>query len=660
MPKPPAVFGQPIPGSEVEGSTPAYRHPDFVNGLFSIDDPSMDTVWKVFETAAKKFPDSPCHGMRAKGEPFVFKTYNEVYQRILKFARGVHEFIEMDETDQMRLMGLMGTNHTDWFVAEMACTCQSGTTVPVYNTTPQEVLEHLFTENGCAVIVCDGPSVARLVAAKSNIARLKLVIVYGETTEEHKSAVENAGMSFMTFDQVVQKGESKSVELIPPTPETIFSFIFTSGSTGMPKGALLSHAAQTNTIIGVYYNLKQCGLDIKPGDYHLSYLPSAHVMERGIQTNIYFYGGAVAFFQGSRELLLDDLKTLRPTLWPSVPRLLNLIYDQIMNKVKTTSKLKQSLFNKALAAKVAGLRNGKLNHKIWDALVFKKIKKSLGLDRCKYIVTGSAPIAAPVLDFYRAAFGIPVVEGYGATETCACAAVTHPYHFSSEHVGGPTPVNELKLVSIPEMNYLVTDDKHNGMVVRGRGEICVRGRCLMNEYYRNPEATAKAIDKDGWYHTGDVGCVLPNGTFKIFDRVGNVFKLSIGEYVAPEKTENVCCRSEFVTAMFAHGDTLHPRMVAVVVPDPAAGERWAKENGIEFTNMKDLCANKDFHKAVLTHLDKVARKEGLQSFEIPKEIHLEPEPFSVDTVLTPTFKMQRKRALEYYAKPIESMMATIS
>jgi len=315
----------------------------------------------------------------------------------------------------------------------------------------------------------------------------------------------------------------------------------------------------------------------------------------------------------------------------------------------------EGIFNRAVNAKLAGLKNNKYKHWFWDMLVFNKIKKKLGLDRCKFVVTGSAPISGAVLNFWRC-LGLLVVEGYGATETCATASLTHPLHFSAEHVGGPTAVNEIKLVSIPEMNYLVTDRKHNDMQVRGRGEICVRGKCLMKEYYRNPEATSKALDKDGWYHTGDVGCILPNGTIKIFDRVGNVFKLSIGEYVQPEKIENVCLRSNFIAGVFAHGDALHPKMVAIVVPDPEYALVWAKSENVTETDIKEISKNEKFRQAIIKDLDKVGRSNGLQSFEIPKDVYLEPEPFSVDTVLTPTLKMQRKKAIQYYGEQLNKML----
>lgn len=667
MKKAPASYATPLKGSEVEGSSPIYRHPDFTGGLMTEhENPNMKTVWDLLTNAVKKWPNNKCHGVReinkstGKAGPFVWRTYKEVFAKTTRFAAGVKPYLKKDVTGEMKLLGLMGLNAPEWTMAEWACIGLGGTTIPLYTTTPKETLEYVLNQNGCAVVVCDIPCAGNLIKAKPGIPGLETLVVYGKgDISELKKSGEAAGVKILSFDEVMDAGKDKADPYEPPKATDIFSFIFTSGSTGMPKGALLTHQAQVSTITSSFYNVKKCGIDPREGggEFHLSYLPAAHVMERAFQTNVYAVGGATGYFQGKREELMDDLQCLRPTTFPSVPRLLNLIYDKIINKVRSTGGFKEKLFNKALRTKVANLKYGKLTHGLYDALIFKKIKKSLGLDRCRFIVTGSAPIAGSVLDFYRAAFGTVVIEGYGATETCASMTLTHPLLLSSEHVGGPNPNVELKLVSIPSMSYLVTDKEHsNGLKVIGRGEICARGVCIMREYYRNPEATAKAIDKDGFYHSGDVGVILPNGCFKVVDRVGNVFKLSIGEYVACEKIENACTRSSFVSSIFVHGDAFHPKLVAVVVPDPDFCASWAKENGIADGSVKSLSANDTFKKAVQADIEKTGKKNGLQSYEIPKDVFLDPEPFTIDTVLTPTLKLQRKRALEYYAKQIDAML----
>jgi long-chain acyl-CoA synthetase len=558
MPKPPGIYGVPVPGSESPDSTPIYRHPACLNGLHDkIEDKSLTTLWDLITHTVKKYPNSKCHGVReigsdGKAGEFKWLTYQQVFERVTHFASGLKPYMEQDATNTMKLVGLMGLNSPYWTWAEWACLGNGGTTVPLYTTTPKETLEYTLNHNGCAVVVADVPCAKSLIKAKSGIPNFKTLVVYGKgDISEIKKEAEATGLKFFTFEEVEEAGKNKKLDFDPPSPATVFSFIYTSGSTGMPKGALLTHEANMSVMAGVLFVTKYAQIPLHDGkEFHLSYLPSAHVMERTIQSMLVLIGGAIGFYQGKREELLDDLKTLRPTVFPSVPRLLNLIYDKIMNKVRSTGGIKEKLFMKGLNAKIARLKKGTLTHPLWDALVFGKLKKSLGFDRCKFILTGSAPIAGTVLDFYRAAFGTVVIEGYGATETCAQGTLTHPWHFSSEHVGGPGPNCELKLVSIPHMDYLVTDTKHNnGMQVKGRGEICVRAKCLMREYYRNPEATQKAIDKDGFYHTGDVGCILTNGTFKIFDRVGNVFKLSIGEYV-------VSCKSRIESGRHTRTDII--------------------------------------------------------------------------------------------------------
>ena len=663
--KPPGVYGLPVPGSETPDSTPIYRHPDFVGGLQNdLPDKNIKTIWDLITTSCKKYSKANCQGTRPVGKDgkvggFTWKSYGQVFERVTHFAAGLKPYMKKDVTGEMKLVGLMGINSPEWTCAEWATLGMGGTTVPIYTTTPKETLDYILNLNGCSVVVADIPCAGTLVKAKPTIPTFETLIVYGNgDMGEVKNQAEAAGLKFLTFADVEAAGKAAPAAFEPPSPTTIFSFIFTSGSTGMPKGALLTHQSQISVLSGSFYNVDRSGLRMRDNgrEFHLSYLPSAHIMERAFQIYVVMFGGSIGYFQGKREALLDDLKTLRPTIFVSVPRLLNMIYDKIMNKVRATGGIKEKLFNKALNTKVANLKNNKLNHPLWDALVFKKLRKTLGLDRARSIITGSAPIAGPVLDFYRAVFGVVVVEGYGATETCASATLTHPLHFSSEHVGGPSPNVEIKLVSLPQMNYLVTDSEHlNGLKVKGRGEICVRGMCIMREYYRNPEATAKAVDKDGFYHTGDVGAILPNGCVKIFDRVGNVFKLSIGEYVAPEKVENMCTRSNFVASMFVHGDAFHPKLVAIVVPDPEVAAAWAKENGAP-SDLKELCKNEAFKKAVLTDIDKVGKKNGLQSYEVPKDIYLEPEPFTVDTVLTATLKMQRKKAQEYYASQLKDLL----
>lgn len=197
------------------------------------------------------------------------------------------------------------------------------------------------------------------------------------------------------------------------------------------------------------------------------------------------------------------------------------------------------------------LQRNHLTHGMWDKLVFNKVKARLGLDRCRLMLTGSAPIASHVLEFLRVVFGCPIAEGYGQTESAGVATVSNfDNQFEYGHVGGPLACCELKLVSVPDMGYNVTDTTHGrvekdgvvkseGIPCKGRGEVCYRGGNIFPGYYKNPEKTAETVDEDGWLHSGDIGLWTMEGNLKIIDRKKNIFKLAQGEYVAAEKIENV-------------------------------------------------------------------------------------------------------------------------
>jgi long-chain acyl-CoA synthetase len=260
-------------------------------------------------------------------------------------------------------------------------------------------------------------------------------------------------------------------------------------------------------------------------------------------------GASVGFYQGDTLKITEDIKALRPTLFPSVPRLYNKIYDKVMGGVKEAGGLKATIFNHAFRSKQFWLRNtGSLRHTVWDRIVFKGVATKVGLDRVRIMLTGSAPISSHVMEFLRIAFSALVCEGYGQTE-CSAACTLTPVgdQWSLGHVGGPLACNELKLVSIPEMGYLATDTRHGvekdstgketsaGVPCQGRGEVCIRGANVFAGYYKDAAKTAEALDDQGWLHTGDVGVWDAEGRLKIVDRKKNIFKLSQGEYVAAEK-----------------------------------------------------------------------------------------------------------------------------
>lgn len=360
------------------------------------------------------------------------------------------------------------------------------------------------------------------------------------------------------------------------------------------------------------------------------------------------HGAKIGFFQGDIRLLMDDLKVLQPTIFPVVPRLLNRMFDRIFAQANTT--LKRWLLDFASKRKEAELRSGIIrNNSLWDKLIFHKIQSSLG-GKVRLMITGAAPVSATVLTFLRAALGCQFYEGYGQTECTAGCSLTLPGDWTAGHVGAPMPCNFIKLVDVEEMNY---------MAAKGEGEVCVKGPNVFQGYLKDPAKTAEALDKDGWLHTGDIGKWLPNGTLKIIDRKKHIFKLAQGEYIAPEKIENVYQRSEPVAQVFVHGESLQAFLIAIVVPDVETLCHWARKRGFE-GSFEELCRNKDVKKCILEDMLRLGKESGLKPFEQVKGIALHTELFSVSNgLLTPTMKAKRPELRNYFRSQIDELYSTI-
>ena len=393
-------------------------------------------------------------------------------------------------------------------------------------------------------------------------------------------------------------------------------------------------------------------LDLGPGDVHVSYLPLAHIYERVTMLVCLFAGAKAGFFRGDVLGLLDDIAELKPTVFCSVPRLWNRIYDKVHAGIREGGFVKQKMFAIAYAAKKKALEEGRPPPAIWEKIVFSKLRDKLG-GRVRYMSTGSAPISAQVMEFLRVCFGGTVFEGYGMTESACVISKTHEGDFSCGHVGSPVPCCEIKLESVSEMNYTTSDRPYP------RGEVCVRGPSVFKGYYKAQDKTDEVIDNEGWLHTGDIGLWLPGGRLKIIDRKKNIFKLAQGEYVAPEKIENVYARSKFVAQSFVHGDSLMPSLVAVVVPDEEVLLPWAAKSGHPAGgDFKRLCADPAVAKMVHQSMLAVGEGAGLKGFEQVKAVHLHPELFSVENGLyTPTFKLKRPQARAAFQADIDRMYA---
>lgn len=303
------------------------------------------------------------------------------------------------------------------------------------------------------------------------------------------------------------------------------------------------------------------------------------------------------------------------------------------------------------------------------------------MDYVRLLISGSAPLGEKVMTFFRCMLGVPVVEGvskelyysifffshgncfagYGQTEGAAAATLSHPDDISTVgHVGGPTASVEIVLFDVPEMGYYHTDSSHRGQPCEGRGEICIRGPSVFKGYYKDPEKTKETIDEEGWLHSGDIGLWRLNGALQIIDRKKNIFKLSQGEYVAPEKIENILMHSPFISQIFVYGDSLQRSLVAIVVPDEEVVVSWAAKNEGKKASFSDHCQSSLLNDVILLDIRRLSADNGLHGFEIPKAILLESTQFSLENgLLTPTFKLKRKEIRDKYEDAIATLYSKL-
>uniref|UniRef100_A0A7S3PCP5 Long-chain-fatty-acid--CoA ligase n=1 Tax=Aplanochytrium stocchinoi TaxID=215587 RepID=A0A7S3PCP5_9STRA len=633
------------------------RNPVPYGPELSVD--GMRTLLEVFYRSVQTFPNNPCVGWRPMDKAgnagdYQWLTYEQTYERAVNFGCGL-QYLQLcpPNEDNLRMLGFFAKNRLEWVVGEIGSYTQGVIPLPFYDTLGADSVEYVVNQTNVKDMVCTSLEMSTVVeVAKANPGSLVTVILMDgdflstEELQKIRDTGASAGLQVYTMGEVEKLGKEHPCPLFLPKGDDIAFFCYTSGTTGNPKGALIQHQGLLSSLQAI----RRTGTDLEESDVHLSYLPLPHVFERGVMHSVFYGGGRVGFYQGDTLKILEDIQALRPTIFPSVPRLLNRVYDKIIAGVQEAGGIKQWLFEKALASKIAAMKNGSLKSTIWDTLVFGPLKKRIGFDRVRLMMTGSAPIADHVLNFLRAAFGVPVQEGYGQTESSLAITNTALDDFTVGHVGIPTPNCEVRLIDVPEMGYLCTDKNHNDLPCVGRGEVVFRGANVFAGYYKMPEKTADTIDEQGWVHTGDIGLWTMDGKLKIIDRKKNIFKLSQGEYVAAEKIENVVTRSPMIAMCFVYGDSLQSQLVAIVVPD---------EEYLAANNMDPRSG--ETKKALMDSLQSETAAAELKGFEIPKMIHVEPEVFSVDNgLLTPTFKLKRQQAKERYQTEIDNMYAQLN
>ncbi|EAS07571.1 AMP-binding enzyme family protein (macronuclear) [Tetrahymena thermophila SB210] len=648
------IYNVPI-DEKKDGYSQIMRHPKYIDKLEYKPIPEIDNVQDLVLHGYSNSKEMNFFGKKNPvSNEFEYMTYDQVIEQAKQLGSAVKNLQFLKESSEqsnqkMELIGIYSKNRIEWGIADIANSLYGYTMVPLYDSLGPDSISYVLANSEITTCYCSAASVLTLSKTK-DLHHLKNIISFDHVSEDLIELVKQRGIVVHLFKDIVEKGSLNVLPLPKLTRDTIFTFCYTSGTTGNPKSAMISH----KNILASVTNYDKSDCFLTQDDVHLSYLPLPHIYERFINVYCWFKGTKIAFYSGDVHKIQEDIIASKPTCFSAVPRLLNRFYDAINSKLNQATGFQKILIQHALQTKLENIqKNGVYTHILYDKIIFNKIREQFG-GRIRQLVCGSAPTSPKVFDFFKAVLSCSVIEGFGQTELSGVVTIQVKADPKMGNVGGIGPSSELKLEDVPEMEYLSTDKDELGNP-KPRGEICVRGYNVFSGYYKDEEKTKEAIDQEGWFHTGDIGEIIPNGGLKIIDRKKNLFKLSQAEYVSPEKVENIYVRARGVQEVYIHGESLYNYCIGIIVPSQEELLKIAAELNISETDIASLCKNQQIISWYIKTIHNLGKHEGLFSFEQPKKIYLEPKSFLVIGCVTNSFKLQRHHAKNYFKNIIQEL-----
>jgi len=559
----------------------------------------------------------------------------EFRDKVRWFATGLHE-LGVKPGDRV---GILSENRPEWAIADFAILAASAVTVPIYPTLLGWQIEYILNDAGTVAVVCSTKEqLDKVLEIRDHVPSLHNIIV----CDPPQPPVPGV----LTFDDVVARGrefEEKNgtawfdQSRASRKPDDLATLVYTSGTTGNPKGAMLTHGNITSNVHAVRANVP-----FEAGDVALSILPLSHILERMVDYLYLYKGGTIAYAENVNKVA-DNLQEVKPEFFAAVPRLFEKMRMRVMDNVASAPPARQKIFHWAL--KIAEERlpyrverkpmplGLKIKSAIADKLVFSKILARLG-GNVKYVVSGGAPLSAELAAFFIGA-GVEILEGYGLTETSPVIAVNRP---DKRRLGTVGPL-------IDGVEVKIAPD----------GEILSRGPHIMRGYWNNPEATAQAIDQDGWFHTGDIGEIDSDGFLKITDRKKDIIINAYGKNIAPQPLEALLKSSPYIGTPVLIGDR-RKFLTALIVPNFEKLERDAAAAGIQAKSYDELVKHDGVKLMIQGEIDRF--NQNLDRQEKIRRFALLPRDFTIEEdEITPSLKVKRKVIDKKYKNVIDQLYA---
>ena len=583
---------------------------------------AVPSLPRLFFDQAAKLGKQPFLWSKAAGG-WTALDYATVAGQVLSVAAGL---IELGVKPGDRV-ALVSENRPEWLVADLAIMAVGGITVPAFSTNTAEDHRHILIHSAAkGAIISGGAIPKRFLPAAIQAQELEFVIAMedlalGQSLRFKPIRWQDAQVGINAEGRLANPILAAAIEerIRAQKRDDTCCIIYTSGTGGVPKGVMLTHGSILCNSKGAHKLVAEVGLG---DDVFLSFLPLSHSYEHTAGQFLPISLGAQIYYAESIDKLVDNMAEARPTIMTAVPRLYEAMHQKILRGLAKAPEWRRRLFDlayrlgrKRYEAPTAMSLLDRLLDRLCDRLVRRKVQERFG-GRLKAFVSGGAALNYEIGIFFLA-LGVPLLQGYGQTEASPVISANRPKKIKIETVGPIFDGLEAKIAA--------------------DGEILVRGEAVMKGYWRDPEATAKAIE-DGWLHTGDIGEFDDDGYLKITDRKKDIIVLSGGDNVAPARVEGFLILQPEIAQAMVHGDK-HPHIVALIVPDPDFAAAWAKQQGAPF-DMERLARDSAFHKAIGAAVDRV--NASISPIEKIRRFAIAAEAFTIDNaMLTPSLKIRR-------------------
>lgn len=663
----------PVPGSQEDGYSPIYRSTLSPDRLISCFDRNLATIYHHFLFSERRWPDRDCLGYRPYDEVsgkfleyYHFLSFREVERRSRHIGGGILSLVNVKRGKPLNsndfVVAILSHNRFEWMLTDLGCQAYSLTNTALYETLGFDTSLYIMELTESPVLLFAKVNMSKVIEMLPYLKHVNTLVCLEEIEDNElrlfnesllPKATNSKGetISLFSLKQVESVGKLNQIPVIPPTPETLYTISFTSGTTGQPKGVEMTHGHCAAGIAFVYSSISLPPEMKGRQNHNMCFLPLAHIFQRMLVAFGLSMGIGLGFLHSSDPaVLVEDLKILKPEIVGLVPRILTRIETGIKISMEQSAGKKfvaRTILNAKKARLTAhdGQDRSLINRYVFHPVLNRKIRESLGLDNGAMLITGSAPIATGTLTFLRTALDIGVRQGYGMTETFAGICLSEPFEKDPGTCGAIGFSVECRLKSVPEMGYNSSDLK---------GELQLRGPQIFSRYFKRPDETAAVLDDNLWFSTGDIASIDLKGRLSVIDRVKNFFKLSQGEYIAPEKIENVYLSScPSITQAFVYGDSYKSYLVGIIGIEVASVQKMLAAKHPEVNDLpaskliEVINISKSLKKHFLMNINKYAR--NLQGFEKLHNVYVAIEPLRVeDEVITPTLKIKRQNASKHF------------